>query len=69
MDDNPYTTHGADGWLRCDGLHHPGIPTLLQDVLHRFSHTRTPAYRGRPYHEFMRGRCEVHMDICHTPKF
>jgi hypothetical protein len=42
MDDCPYATFGADGWLRCDGLHHPGFPTLLWDVLHR------SATRGLP---------------------
>jgi hypothetical protein len=63
MDDYHYATLGADGWLRCNGLHRPGFPTLLQDVLHRFGHTETPAYRSHPYHEFGRGRCEVHVDI------
>jgi hypothetical protein len=63
MDDYPYVTLGADGWLCCDGLHHPGFPTLFQDVLHRFSHTGTPTYRGRPYREFRHGCCEVHVDI------
>jgi hypothetical protein len=46
MDDYLYTTLGADGWFRCDGLHRPGFPTLLQDVLHRFGYTGLPAYRG-----------------------
>jgi hypothetical protein len=63
MDDHPYATLGADGWLRYDGLHRPGFPTLFRDVLHRFDHTRTPAYHGRPYREFERGRCAVHVDI------
>jgi hypothetical protein len=63
MDDYPYATLGADGWLRCDGLHHPGIPTLFWDVLHCFCHTGTPAYRGHPYCEFGRGCCEVHVDV------
>jgi hypothetical protein len=58
MDEFPYATLEADGWLCCDGLHHPGFPTLLRDVLHRFGHTGTPAYR-----EFKRGRCMVHVDI------
>jgi hypothetical protein len=53
MDDYPYVTLGADGWLRCDGLH----------VLHRFAHTGTPVYHGRPYCEFRCGRCKVHVDI------
>jgi chromosome segregation ATPase len=35
MDDYPYATLGADRWFRCDGLHRPGFPTLLQDGLHR----------------------------------
>jgi hypothetical protein len=62
MDDYPYATLGADGWLHCDGLHRPGFPTLLWDVLHRFSHMETPMYR-----EFGRGCCEVHMDILAHP--
>jgi hypothetical protein len=49
MDDYPYATLGADGWFRCDGLHRPGFPTLLRDVLHRFGYTGLPAYHGRPY--------------------
>jgi hypothetical protein len=32
-------------------------------VLHRFSYTGLPAYRGRPYHQFGLGRCKVHVDI------
>jgi hypothetical protein len=67
MDDYPYATLGADGCLRCDGLHRPGFPTLLQDVLHRFSHTGTPTYHGRPYREFRRGRCKVYVDILAHP--
>jgi hypothetical protein len=67
MDDYPYATLGADGWLRCDGLHRPGFPTMFWDVLHCFSHTGTPTYRGRPYHEFRRGRYEVHMDVPSHP--
>jgi hypothetical protein len=27
-------------------------PTLLWDVLHRFSYTGFPTYRGRPYRQF-----------------
>jgi hypothetical protein len=49
MDDYPYATLGADGWFRCDGLHHPRFPTLLRDVLHNFGYTGFPAYRGCPY--------------------
>jgi hypothetical protein len=67
MDDYHYATLGADGWLRCDGLHRLGFPTLFQDVLHRFGHTGTPAYRGHPNCEFGRGRCEVHVDIPSHP--
>jgi hypothetical protein len=63
MDDYPYTTLGADRWFRCDGLHHPGFPTLLRDVLHRFGYTGFPAYRGRPYHQLELGRYKVHVDI------
>jgi hypothetical protein len=46
MDDYPYDTLGADDWLRCDGLHHPGFLTLLRDVLRHFGHTGTPVYHG-----------------------
>jgi hypothetical protein len=67
MDDYPYATLGADGWFCCDGLHHPGFPTLLQDVLHRFGYTGLPTYRGRPYHQFRLGRCKVHVDISAHP--
>jgi hypothetical protein len=67
MDNYPYATLGADGWLRCDGLHRPSFPTLLQDVLHHFGHTETPAYCGRMYRQFGRGRCEVYVDILAHP--
>jgi hypothetical protein len=63
MDDYPYATLGADGWFRCDGLHRPGFPTLLRDVLHRFGYTGFPAYRGRPYRQLGLGCCKVHVDI------
>jgi hypothetical protein len=63
MDDYPYATLRTDRWLQCDGLHRPGFPTLLRDMLHRFGYMGTAAYRGHPYREFMRGHCEVHMDI------
>jgi hypothetical protein len=63
MDDYPYTTLGADGWFRCDGLRRPGFPTLLRDVLHRFGYVGLPAYRGHPYHQFGLGCCKVHVDI------
>jgi len=63
MDDYPYATLGADGWLRCDGLHRPGFPLLLRDVLRRFGYTGSPSYRGRLYREFGRGCCEVHVDV------
>jgi hypothetical protein len=67
MDDYPYATLGADGWFHYDGLHRPGLPTLLRDVLHRFGYTGFPAYRGRPYHQFGLGRCKVHVDISAHP--
>jgi hypothetical protein len=67
MDDYPYATIGADGWFRCDGLHCPGFPTLLRDVLHRFSYTGLPAYHDRPYHQFGLGCCKVHVDILAHP--
>jgi hypothetical protein len=63
MDDYPYATLGADRWFRCDGLHRPGFPTLLRDVLHRFGYIGVPAYRGHPYRQFGLGRCKVHVDI------
>jgi hypothetical protein len=67
MDDYPYVTLGADGWFRCDGLHRPGFPTLLWDVLHRFGYTGFPAYRGHPYCQFGPRRCKVHVDIWAHP--
>jgi hypothetical protein len=63
MNDYPYATLGANGWFRCDGLHRPGVPTLLWDVLHRFGYTGLPTYRSRPYRQFGLGRCKVHVDI------
>jgi hypothetical protein len=63
MDDYPYATLRVDRWFHCDGLHHPGFPTLLRDVLHRFGYMGTSAYRGHPYHLFGRGGCKVHVDI------
>jgi hypothetical protein len=63
MDDYPYTILRADGWFRCDGLHRPGFPTLLWDVLHHFSYTELPAYHGHPYHQYRPGHCKVHVDI------
>jgi hypothetical protein len=67
MDDCPYATLGADGWFRCDGLHRPGFPTLLRDVLHRFGYMGFPTYHGRPYHQLGLGRCKVHVDILAHP--
>jgi hypothetical protein len=46
-----------------DGLHCPGFPMLLLDVLHRFGYTGTPTYRGHPYREFRHSHCEDHVDI------
>jgi hypothetical protein len=63
MDDYPYATMGVDGWFRCDGLHRPGFPTLLRDVLYHFGYTELPAYPGCPYHQFGLRRCKVHVDI------
>jgi hypothetical protein len=42
MDDYSYATFEADGWFRYDGLHRPGFPTVLRDVLRRFSYTGFP---------------------------
>jgi hypothetical protein len=67
MDDYPYATLGTNGWFRCDGLQRPRFPTLLRDVLHRFSYTGLPAYHGRPYHQFGLGRYMVHVDILAHP--
>jgi hypothetical protein len=67
MNDYPYATLRAEGWLRCDGLHRPGFPMLLQDVLHRFGYTGTPVYRDRPYREFLHSCREVHVDISTHP--
>jgi hypothetical protein len=63
MDDYPYATLRADGWFRYDGLHRPGFPTLLRDVLHRVGYTGFPSYHGHPYRQFGLGRCKVHVDI------
>jgi hypothetical protein len=63
MDDYPYATLGADGWFHCDGLHRPGFPTLLRDVLHRFSYMGIPMYCGCPYCQFGLWHCKVHVDI------
>jgi hypothetical protein len=67
MNDYPYATLGADRLFRFDGLHYPGFPTLLRDVLHRFGYTGLPAYRGWSYRQFGLGRCKVHMDIPSHP--
>jgi NADPH-dependent ferric siderophore reductase len=67
MDDYPYATLNADRWFCCDGLHCPGFPTLLRDVLHYFGYTGTPTYRAHPYRQFRRGRCRVHVDILAHP--
>jgi hypothetical protein len=63
MDDYPYATLGADRWFRCDGLHRPGFPTLLWDVLHRFGYMGLPVYHGRLYRLFGLGHCKVYVDI------
>jgi hypothetical protein len=67
MDNYPYATLRADGWLRCDGLHCPGFPTLLRDVLHHFGYMGTPTYHGCMYLDFRHGHCEVHMDTLTHP--
>jgi hypothetical protein len=67
MDDYPYATLGADGWLHCDVVHRPSCPTMFRDVLHHFGHTGTPTYRGHPYCEFGHGCNEVHVDILAHP--
>jgi hypothetical protein len=67
MDDYPYATLGADGWFRCDGLHHLGFPTLLRDMLHHFGYMGFPTYRGRSYCQFRLGHCKVHVVILAHP--
>jgi hypothetical protein len=67
MDDYPYVTIGADGWFRCDGLHRPGFPTLLRDVLQYFGNTETPTYHGRSYRQFGLGCCKIQVDILAHP--
>jgi hypothetical protein len=67
MDDCPYATLGADEWFHYDGLHRPGFPTLLWDVLHRFDYTGIPTYSSHLYHQFRLGRCKVHVDILAHP--
>jgi hypothetical protein len=67
MDDYPYAILGADGWFHCDGLHHLGFPTLLQDVLHRFGYMGFPVYCSRPYRQLGLERCKVHVDILAHP--
>jgi hypothetical protein len=64
MDDYPYATLEGDGWFRCDGLHRPGFPTLLQDMLHYFGYMGLPVYHSRPYRQFGLGR---HSDSPHRP--
>jgi hypothetical protein len=44
-------------------LHRPGFPTLLRDMLYRFSYMGLPAYRGCPYRQFGLGHYKVHVDI------
>jgi hypothetical protein len=67
MNDYPYTTIGSNRWFRCDGLHLPGFPTLLWNVLHHFGYTGLPAYRGRLHHQFRLGPCKIHVDILAHP--
>jgi hypothetical protein len=67
MDDYPYATLGADGWFRCDGLHCPGFPTLLRDMLHCFGYTGLSTYHGHPYRQFRLGCYKVHVDILSHP--
>jgi hypothetical protein len=67
MDDYSYNTLRADRWFHCDGLHRPGFPTLLRDMLHRFSYMGLPAYHGCPYRQFGLGHYKVHVDILAHP--
>jgi hypothetical protein len=67
MGNYPYATLRADRWFRCNGLHRPGFPTLLRDVLHRFGYTGLPTYHALPYHQFRLGRCKVHVNILAHP--
>jgi hypothetical protein len=67
MDDYLYATLEAVGWFCCDRLHRPRFPTLLWDVLHRFSYTGLPVYRGCPFHQFELGHYKVHVDLLAHP--
>jgi hypothetical protein len=48
-------------------LHRLRFPTLLRDVLHRFSYMGFPVYHGCLYHQFRLGHCKVHVDILAHP--
>jgi hypothetical protein len=63
MDAYPCCHVGPDGLLTTDGLHRPGFPRLLWDVMQRFGYVEKPDYHGRVFHKFKIGRCEVHVDI------
>jgi hypothetical protein len=63
MDAYHYCRIGPDGSLTTDGLHRPGFPRLLWDVLQRFGYVEKPDYHNRVFHEFKFGRCEVRVDI------
>jgi hypothetical protein len=67
MDDYAYVTLRANGWFRCDGLHRPSFPTMLQDMLHRFGYTGIPAYRDRLYRQFGLGCYKFYVDILAHP--
>jgi hypothetical protein len=54
--------------LTTDGLHRPGFPRLLWDVLQPFGYVEKADYHGHVFREFNIGRCEVLVDIPLNPK-
>jgi hypothetical protein len=67
MDNYPYATLGADGWFRCDRLHNPDFPTLLQNVLHCFGYMRTPRVPWPPVPSVRAWALKVLVDILTHP--
>jgi hypothetical protein len=63
MDAYPYCRVGPNGSLITNGLHHPGFPTLLWNMLQHFDYVEKPAYHGCIFREFQIGRSEVHVDM------
>jgi hypothetical protein len=63
MDAYRYCCVGPDSSLTTDGLHCPGFPLLLWDVLQSFGYLDKLDYHGRVCHKFQIGHCKVHIDI------